>query len=79
MDAKSYFLARGKSPCKATPPLLRLFVVFCLWNSASFGGLKSVKGERILLLAKAKSSKSFCALRARFCVAESRVDFVLCV
>ena len=25
------------------------------------------KGERILLLAKAKSSKNFCALRARFC------------
>ena len=24
MDHKSYFLARGKTPCKATPPLLRL-------------------------------------------------------
>ena len=24
MDRKSYFLAREKSPCKATPPLLRL-------------------------------------------------------
>ena len=34
-------------------------------------GVGKVKG--ILLLAKAKSSKSFYALRARFC------DFVLCV
>ena len=41
-------------------------------ESASFGGLR-FRGERILLLAKAKSSKNFCALRARFC------DFAFCV
>ena len=60
---------------KATPPLLRLFVVFCLWNSASFGGLRLVKGERILLLAKAKRSKSFFEiLRCRI-----KGGFVFCV
>ena len=40
---------------------------FCEVESASFGGLESLRGEGILLLAKAKSSKRFCALCAKFC------------
>ena len=41
-----------------------------LWNRWL---IEAGKGKRTLLLAKAKSSKNFCAFRARFC------DFALCV
>ena len=58
-----------------------------LRNCGIAGGFESLKRKGTLLLAKAKSSKSFYALRARFwdfhtlrmrfCVAESRADFAL--
>ena len=49
------------------------FACEILRNCGISGGFESLRGERTLLLAKAKSSKNFCALCARFC------NFVLCV
>ena len=51
------------------------FACEILRNCGIADGLRFKKGERILLLAKAKSSKNF----FRFCVVESGVDLRFCV